>query len=222
MQHRLCIQLWGTRLPKTVTTQGSGKRHPLSMRTTKEVRDQLEAAAGRAGRSLAQELEFRLEASIARQEYLIAQWGEDIYNICESMARSLWHIERYTGKRWLDDDETFHLFAESAGQIIKNFRDLVKVRRRETPEGPLADKTVAELAGIFAALGGISPPRPLPPGPDRDKDAARAAANRESWLHSIAKRGSRPIDDATLEVLLTDPMDADIAKLSQRKNRNRS
>jgi hypothetical protein len=42
---------------------GAGKRYPLNMRTTKEMRDRLEQAAAVAGRSLAQEVEFRLERS---------------------------------------------------------------------------------------------------------------------------------------------------------------
>jgi hypothetical protein len=41
----------------------AGKRHPLNMRTTKEIRDRLERAAATAGRSLAQEVEHRLDRS---------------------------------------------------------------------------------------------------------------------------------------------------------------
>ncbi len=40
-----------------------GKRHPLNMRTTKELRDKVDAAAMASGRSLVQEVEFRLERS---------------------------------------------------------------------------------------------------------------------------------------------------------------
>lgn len=42
-----------------------GKRHPLNMRTTAHLRGRLEAAAVRSGRSLAQEVEHRLEMSFA-------------------------------------------------------------------------------------------------------------------------------------------------------------
>ena len=41
-----------------------GKRHPLNMRTTAKLRLQMEAAAEKSGRSLAQEVEYRLEASL--------------------------------------------------------------------------------------------------------------------------------------------------------------
>jgi hypothetical protein len=41
-----------------------GKRWPLSIRTTKELKEALEKAAKRSGRSLAQEVERRLEFSV--------------------------------------------------------------------------------------------------------------------------------------------------------------
>jgi hypothetical protein len=43
------------------------KRFPLSLRTTKQLREKLEAAAADSGRSLAQEIELRLEMSFDRQ-----------------------------------------------------------------------------------------------------------------------------------------------------------
>src|SRR5262249_20451292 len=45
-----------------------GKRYPLNMRTTKELRDKIEEAAMASGRSLVQEVEFRLEQSFRREE----------------------------------------------------------------------------------------------------------------------------------------------------------
>src|SRR6266567_1444577 len=45
-----------------------GKRYPLNMRTTKELRDKIEQAAAASGRSLVQEVEFRLERSFQQQE----------------------------------------------------------------------------------------------------------------------------------------------------------
>jgi hypothetical protein len=50
-------------MPKTTRGSSGGKRHPLNMRTTAEIRDRLEAAAAANGRSLAQEVESRLERS---------------------------------------------------------------------------------------------------------------------------------------------------------------
>src|SRR6478609_7194902 len=47
-----------------------GKRYALGLRTTKELRDLLQQAADSSGRSLAQEIEFRLERSFDREKNL--------------------------------------------------------------------------------------------------------------------------------------------------------
>ena len=45
-----------------------GKRYPIAIRTTKELKERLERASKASGRSLAQELEFRLEHSFEVQD----------------------------------------------------------------------------------------------------------------------------------------------------------
>jgi len=50
--------------------EGEGKRYPLNMRTTKEVREMLELAARKSGRSLVQEVEWRLALSFDHQGLL--------------------------------------------------------------------------------------------------------------------------------------------------------
>ena len=45
-----------------------GKRYPLNMRTTKELRDKIDWAAAVSGRSLVQEVEFRLERLFQEEE----------------------------------------------------------------------------------------------------------------------------------------------------------
>jgi hypothetical protein len=44
-----------------------GKRYPLNMRTTYEIRQQLETAAAASGRSLAQEAELRIQQSFDQE-----------------------------------------------------------------------------------------------------------------------------------------------------------
>jgi hypothetical protein len=51
-------------MPKRAATSGDGKRSPLNMRTTRDLREKLEKAAGKSGRSLVQEVEARLEQSL--------------------------------------------------------------------------------------------------------------------------------------------------------------
>jgi hypothetical protein len=50
-------------MPRTVTVDVGGKRYPINMRTTKQLREKLEMAVSKSGRSLAQEIEYRLEQS---------------------------------------------------------------------------------------------------------------------------------------------------------------
>jgi uncharacterized protein (DUF1778 family) len=57
----------GCGMPVRGSKGGDGKRYPLNMRTTKEIRERLERAAAKSGRSLAQEVEYRLERSFDRE-----------------------------------------------------------------------------------------------------------------------------------------------------------
>ena len=58
-----------------------GKRYPLNMRTTKEMREKLERAARKSGRSLVGEVEYRLERSFDREEVVKLHaelWGRGL------------------------------------------------------------------------------------------------------------------------------------------------
>lgn len=46
-----------------MSEQENGKRYPLNMRTTAALRQKIEDAAKASGRSMAQEVEYRLEMS---------------------------------------------------------------------------------------------------------------------------------------------------------------
>src|SRR4051812_17974218 len=50
--------------------EGAGKRVPLNMKTTAEIRAKLEAAAAASGRSLTHEVEYRVERSFDRNQTL--------------------------------------------------------------------------------------------------------------------------------------------------------
>ncbi len=181
-------------MPKTVgAAKGDGgKRHPLNMRTTKDIREKLEDSASRTGRSLVQEVEVRLEHSLAKDDHLKESWGEDVFNIAESMAKSLWHIEREFGARWTEDPRVHRLFILATEEIIRAYRDLVTRDGRDVPVGSFEGKSDHELAQMFAALGGMSPPRPRP-NRDRATTRAEARASVEVWNERMEKTGARPI-----------------------------
>ena len=57
---------------------GEGKRMPLNMRTTREVRAKLELAAADSGRSLVQEVEHRLEQSFEQDRIALLEAKIDL------------------------------------------------------------------------------------------------------------------------------------------------
>jgi hypothetical protein len=69
------------------------KRYPLNMRTTNEVREKLERAAAESGRSLAQEVEFRLERSFER-EALGAEIRQDLRDYALTILQDEAHRAR--------------------------------------------------------------------------------------------------------------------------------
>src|SRR5712664_1739430 len=79
-------------------TRTVGKRHPLNMRTTSALRERLEAAAIANGRSLAQEVELRLEQSF-REDYA-AYGGAETAAVLRMMAALAVQVETRTGDPW--------------------------------------------------------------------------------------------------------------------------
>src|SRR4051812_43730635 len=55
-------------MPRKAVEGGAGKRVPLNMKTTEEIRAKLEEAAAASGRSLTAEVEYRLEQSFVQKE----------------------------------------------------------------------------------------------------------------------------------------------------------
>src|SRR5262245_15521366 len=149
---------------------GRPPRHPgerLSKSRTFRVRggldEYLQAAAAASGRSVSEEIELQLELARARKQQLIEEWGPDVFSIADRAARSLRHIEDYTGKSWHEDDKTYELFRRALLEIVFNVRLLAI-------EGPLkalvgthgsalwGGLSNDELATRFAAMGEPAPP----------------------------------------------------------------
>jgi hypothetical protein len=104
-------------MPRTVGTKRKaergkaliGKRYPLNMRTTKEIRDRLEAAARQAGRSLAQEVEYRLDQSFLDED---AWGGAEVQSLLRGLA-----------------DAARVLQARHGQSIFASFKDYDRARR---------------------------------------------------------------------------------------------
>lgn len=84
--------------------RGESKRAPISMRTTPAIRAALEAAAERGGRSLAQEIEQRLERSVAADENA---GSAATAAFLASITADIGAIEAATGQGWTTDLRTF-------------------------------------------------------------------------------------------------------------------
>ncbi|QGY03575.1 hypothetical protein MMSR116_18035 [Methylobacterium mesophilicum SR1.6/6] len=84
------------------------KRSPLNMRTTAKLRDALEREASKADRSLAQEVEARLERSFQEDELLAAFIGDQTHSqlLVRVLAATVRRVEALRGDRFVDSPET--------------------------------------------------------------------------------------------------------------------
>ena len=140
---------------------GEGKRTPLNMRTTRELRERLEREAADSGRSLAQEVEFRLEQSFAEEKSqaefsdervraVYAQFGTlETFLVARMLANAIHTIEAVTGKNWMDDPEAHRQTQEACKNILDAFRP-------PGGKGPMGiDHTFGESVGKDAAIRAI-------------------------------------------------------------------
>lgn len=97
--------------------RGESKRSPISMRTTPTIRAALEAAAERQGRSLAQEIEQRLERSIEMDGI---RGSRETAQLIEAVAAEIIDVERWSGGRWFEDQMTFYGTLEAVTGAIKD------------------------------------------------------------------------------------------------------
>ena len=151
------------------------------MRTTKDVRDRLDAAATESGRSLAQEVEFRLQKSFSNEltyrenmKYIFEQFeGEDNYCLLKLLAVALGSVEYETGKAWLNDKETYDQVHVAWTSILRRYGP-----ERNQPTKPTTDplQLGENIAGVL--VNGL------------DGDRTRAL---------LKKRGDPKVSSKTLE-----------------------
>lgn len=118
---------------KARKTSGRGdRRKTTSTRITPETRAQLEEAAAQTGRSLAQEIEFRLEKSFLTDDARFAQFGgKEKFTLCR-------------------------LFAVCADQLEPVFRDILlqgqkegRLRKEKTERTWVNDWTLFQMAAAW-------------------------------------------------------------------------
>jgi hypothetical protein len=136
---------------------GERTRGPLTIRLRDQVRQELETTAAAAGRSLSEEIEHRLELSFSRRDYLREKWGDDFFNLADAAAKSLTHIEHFTGKSWVKDDRAGELLLKTLAELVRRYRWQASLAELlgTTPLEEVGQKSDPELVDTFATLGGL-------------------------------------------------------------------
>lgn len=100
---------------------GKGKRVPLNMRTTRELRGSLEKAAATSGRSLAQEVENRLERSFAEEANL--EWAYKQIIGDEALHRAIMITSVFVRSSPEEPDLPWHKDPALRKEAVKVFQD---------------------------------------------------------------------------------------------------
>ena len=115
------------------------KRHPLNMKTTKKLRAMLETAAELSGRTLSNEVEYRLAQSFLPIDVIFG--SDDTQALLRAIAGVVQVVESATGKSWTEDGETADLAYMAITRILPN----------ADGEAETSDASVAK-AGIIGML----------------------------------------------------------------------
>jgi hypothetical protein len=136
-----------------------GQLHPISFRATAELREKLDKAASAAGRSLTQEITFRLEQSFAREGYVEeAKAVRDTQRI-QAIREAGFRIVRElgTGKTMVQISAEL-LLAEADGILRSGFAAAEDIHKSPTEiMVERAVQRVLERAGIVPPAGEEAP-----------------------------------------------------------------
>jgi hypothetical protein len=163
---------------------GERTRGPLTIRLRDQVRQELESTAAAAGRSLSEEIEYRLELSFSRRDYLRETWGNDFFNLADAAAKSLGHLQHFTGESWVKDDRTGELLVKILAELVHRYRYQAELAEIWGEPRAGAQKSDPELVDTFATLSGLT-------GPERSRSppAPRTFAEAKA-LERDAKRSA--------------------------------
>src|ERR1700680_1847490 len=109
----------GNAMPPRAKIGNRKKRYALNLKATREMRQELERAARASGRSLTQEVEYRLEESFSRSEGMrTAFGGEHQSKLVQALLLAIWLIELESGKSWKTDQDTMQRVQHAASEIV--------------------------------------------------------------------------------------------------------
>jgi hypothetical protein len=121
------------------------RRYPLGIRTTRELKDLLQHAADSAGRSVAQEVELRLERSFDADATLGGPRSAALLRAIAGVICVSWGG---TADQWLDDPRTRRAIFNQ----VKQHLDLMHAKLSEAEQGSLE-----ELVGTVRVFADTNP-----------------------------------------------------------------
>ena len=158
-----------------------GKRASFTTRIRAELRGRLDREASRVGRSLSEEIEFRLELSVRDQDVLSVDYGgPHNVRLMRVIASAIAAIEARKGARWTEDPQVLQDVHAAIREVSDAF---LLVASESTPD---LSWSYGERDLRWTALAALVVAEEISPGSDAD---ARAAAAREV-LERLLKRGA--------------------------------
>jgi hypothetical protein len=131
-------------MPRKSKAALPGKRHPLNMRTTKELREKIERAALASGRSLVQEVEFRLEQSL--------DGSRDALLSCLLGGGDRTEVLRLLASVLMNAPIPLHgAFAQDADETTRSAINIALARRLGLPDEPRNTPEAKRLAEVALA-----------------------------------------------------------------------
>jgi hypothetical protein len=97
--------------------RGETKRAPISMRTTPTIRAALEEAAAAGGRSLAQEIEQRLERSIDADK---ARGDPQTARLLDAIAAEVANNKALLNAEWWESPLAYYAMAETIAAVVRD------------------------------------------------------------------------------------------------------
>lgn len=109
--------------------EGAGKKHAIALRTTQRLKDEIEAAAEKSGRSVSSEVEARVQYSFEMDKYEQAEQSDPIAQKLDRETKSMVRcIEAamgaamlYSGSHWREDIYTRACVSAAVSVAMGNF-----------------------------------------------------------------------------------------------------
>lgn len=129
------------------------RRSALNMKTTADLRERLEQAAAKSGRSLTHEVEHRIERSFFEDglsEYKALKDGDDdTKQLSDSIKLAMGMLNQYTGRNWLSDLASQTAYVALISQVVAY---AIQRRGLSVAEGDAGEPVDAALIGYISKM----------------------------------------------------------------------